>query len=158
MDPENYQIRKIVESDIQTLFKWATDPETRALSLHPEPILWDTHVEWFEKKINSSDASYWILEDLTKKPIGLVRFDFKGQTALISFNLDASERGQGLGALILAFGMDAVTLERGKVTFCAWVDEDNAPSIKSFLKNGFVPTGIELMNGKSFQVLQRESD
>lgn len=155
MNAAEYSVRKLTLQDEQLLFDWANDPDARAQALNPSPISWETHVEWFQKKVNSSDASYWIMKNTLNEPVGLVRFDFSDHVGLISFLLDKKHRGKGLSPLLLALGMEEVARERGAVTFRALVHPDNTPSLKAFLKNGFVPAGSEKHGDRSFQILQR---
>jgi RimJ/RimL family protein N-acetyltransferase len=93
--PEEY-LRKADYSDMELLFQWANDPETRANSFNSEPILFDDHKHWFSEKINSPNVVFFIYR-YEGRDIGQVRLDISDDTAIINYSIDPFFRGKGYG-------------------------------------------------------------
>jgi UDP-2,4-diacetamido-2,4,6-trideoxy-beta-L-altropyranose hydrolase len=72
-DGTNAWLRRAGAEDARLWFKWANDPAVRTNGFHPDPILWETHLEWFERHRHSADSRLWIGFDLDQQPLGYVR-------------------------------------------------------------------------------------
>lgn len=131
-------LRHAEYQDKDFLLDLANDPIHRHFSFHSEPIQKESHETWFRKKQNSEESQIYILEDQkNSKAIGQIRFDLKESIAHIDFALIPTERGKGLGSLLLKLGTQKIKNERHWSHFQATVFEENIRSQKSFLKAGF---------------------
>lgn len=130
-------IRKANEQDTDIVFQWANDPMAREMSFSNQPIPYDTHLEWFTKKINNTASSYYIFEN-ENKAVAQIRFDVKESEAILSYSISPAERGKSLGVWILAEGIRYLTQENSAIrTVVGFVKETNIASCKSFEKLRF---------------------
>jgi RimJ/RimL family protein N-acetyltransferase len=123
------------------IWQWANDPEVRAVSFAPEPIAYADHVEWFETRLADIDCRMYIAEDITADghpaPVGQVRFERKGQQAVISVSLDRQFRARGHGARIIELACRAYLAATDTQIINAYIKADNAASLAAFKKAGF---------------------
>jgi RimJ/RimL family protein N-acetyltransferase len=89
-------LRRADYSDMELLYQWANDPETRANSISSESIIFDEHKRWFKEKLNDANVLFFIFHD-GKQNIGQVRIDIKENTAIINYSIAPSFRGKGYG-------------------------------------------------------------
>ena len=138
-------VREATQEDAHLYFEWANDPIVRQMSFHTDPIQWDDHINWFNTKINSSLSHLLICYQRTT-PIGQVRFDIlEGGQAEIDISIAKDFRGQGLGEAMLDAAMEYERCMNGIDSFVAEVKEENLPSMRMFLANGF--TQSKKING-----------
>lgn len=123
--------------DARVLWRLANDPLVRASSFHPEPIVWDDHVEWLSGKLNTGMTVIYLLTK-GEQMVGQVRYDqVDDSTAEIDFAVDAQFRGFGLGTFalintrVLACRVLAVSRVNGVVR------QNNWASVRAFEKAGF---------------------
>lgn len=122
------RFRKITKEDVDIIFSWANDPLTRSQSFSSEPIKYESHVEWFNKKISDKKCLFLIGIDDENEPVGSVRLDLmeeepdkaswnvikdkaddKGNVSgnndvyrfLISYQISPQKRGMGYGNEII---------------------------------------------------------
>jgi RimJ/RimL family protein N-acetyltransferase len=135
--PEEY-LRKASYSDMELLFKWANDPETRANSINSDPISFDGHKRWFNEKINHPNVLFYIYHN-GNQDIGQVRFDIVDDTAEISYSVAASFRGQGYGQRMMLLAENEVKNNYPNIKWLqASVKNGNMPSYNIFKKLGYV--------------------
>ena len=150
--PTVLRLRKVCQADCQSLFAWANDPEVRQRSIHTSSISWDTHVAWFAHKQEDSNCLHFIAESVEGLPVGQIRFDIRTveteqQEAEISLSLDVNQRGKGYGVLLITEGMTALFQSAPVRWAHAWVQPDNLPSQRAFLRAGFSFIGLEIKGG-----------
>lgn len=104
-------LRKATEADAEMLFRWRNEPETRANSFHTEPIPYEEHVAWLAGALLNPAQEIYIFCD-SDVPIGQVRLSVKGDTATISYSIDAAYRAQGYGQVMLQC-VENLCAERG---------------------------------------------
>lgn len=130
-------LRHAIASDARCIFDWVNDPEVRRQSFSSDPITWENHLQWFEKKLQSQDTRFYILEK-KGQPVGQIRFDIRGQEAVIGYLLDAAWRGKGLGRIVLKKGVQALLQNRPDVNLIAGsVKQSNPASCRAFEKLHF---------------------
>jgi len=130
----NTNLRNVACSDISTLYEWANDPETRSNSFSQEPISFDNHKRWFEKKLNSDSVSFFIYHSCGED-IGQVRFEINGSIANINYSINPSHRGKGYGYKMLLLAENRMLGENKKIKcFTAEVKNENIASQKIFKK------------------------
>lgn len=135
------KLRHATARDCRMIWQWANDPDVRAVSFAPEPIAYADHVEWFETRLADTDCRMYIAEDITADghpaPVGQVRFERKGQQAVISVSLDRQFRARGHGARIIELACRAYLAATDTQIINAYIKADNAASLAAFKKAGF---------------------
>lgn len=134
---ENGSLRPVTAADAGLLFEWTNEAETRKNSFSSEPVLWDNHVRWLDKKIADNGCLFFIML-LGEEPVGTVRLDIdaKKQTGLISYSIDKRFRGQGLGSRMLVLAEEKAKAA-GLRYLVGEIKPENRASEKCFLKNGY---------------------
>lgn len=157
------QLRHARESDCKLLFDWANDPAARAASFHSASIRLEEHRRWFAEKLNNPLSLIYIGEDCSPnvagqdataqeaacpRPVGQVRFQLDGNSAVISVGVAPEFRGKGWGATLVSFATRAVARNRLIDRVDAFVKPQNAASIRLFQKTGFDNNGAADMAGQ----------
>jgi UDP-2,4-diacetamido-2,4,6-trideoxy-beta-L-altropyranose hydrolase len=109
-------IRQATEYDSQHLFEWRNHPTIRAVSKNSAPIAWEDHQRWLGAVMDDKDCEL-LIGISANQPVGVVRFDKKGDVAEVSIYLVPGGRfvGQGRNLLLSA----------------EWWLKANSPDIKS---------------------------
>ena len=146
-------IRRAVPADRDDLLCWRNDPATRAMARSSDPVSADEHARWFEAVLFDPQRHLFIGEEPGFK-VGMCRFDREPGTRLIevSINLNPLARGRGLSAQLLATAVAALPAPDA-LRLRATIRRDNLPSIRCFLRCGFVLAGRE----GDFEVYLRET-
>ena len=135
------KLRRATRKDCRLIWQWANDPEVRAVSFAPEPILYEDHVNWYETRLNDAGCCIYIADDIAEnsdmESVGQIRFDLNGQEAVISISLDRKFRGQGRGARIIELASRAFLETSDARIIHAYIKKDNATSLAAFKKAGF---------------------
>ena len=135
------KLRHANRKDCRMIWQWANDPDVRAASFAPEPIAYEDHVRWFETRLAKADCRMYIVEDVGDgghpAPLGQVRFERKGQAAVISVSLDRRFRARGLGARIIELAARTYLAATDTQIINAYVKTDNTASLAAFKKAGF---------------------
>jgi RimJ/RimL family protein N-acetyltransferase len=129
-------IRRATMEDAKTLWYWTNDPAVRRNSLNVDAVLWESHLVWLERKIESKDCLLLIAE-LEGVPVAMVRFDKKNAEATISISVAQGHRGHGLGKRAMAAGMELVLHTWELDQLRAYVKPENAGSLALFEGLGF---------------------
>ncbi len=131
------RLRRISASDIDLIYGWANDSETRKNSFNSEPIPYEDHCRWFAKKLADKNVGYYILCD-GDTPVGQIRYEIDGKTALTNYGISSEYRGRGLGKAIVPLGEQRVLAEFPEVSrIIAYVKKDNIASAKIFRGLGY---------------------
>jgi UDP-2,4-diacetamido-2,4,6-trideoxy-beta-L-altropyranose hydrolase len=97
-------LRRVNIDDLDVTFQWATNSQIRLYSYTEHVISYEEHSLWFHNKLDDNGSIYLVAE-LNSQKIGSVRFDVKGEEAVISYLLDPEFHGKGLGKAILCEGI-----------------------------------------------------
>lgn len=99
----NIGIRIVNESDSPKLFEWRNHQTIRAVSKNSALIAWTDHQSWFAK-VQADKTRALLIGEIDNEPVGIVRFDQSGETALVSIYLipDSGFKGQGRNLLLRA--------------------------------------------------------
>lgn len=158
-----YLLREAVPSDCRLLYDWRMDPVTRAGSFGHDTFPYEEHEKWFRKLMadpcrkqfillrmpaagssaaeqpgaaqTAADSTEAVLPAAT--PAAQLRLDLSGQEAEISYSVAASERGKGLGTLLIQMAVSHARNVSGIRTLTAEVLPDNTASRRIFEKCGF---------------------
>ena len=141
------RLRVANRQDRKLLWEWANDPEVRAVSFHSDPIPWEDHVRWFDRKLGDENCVLYIATDDHDRPVGQVRFDLDAQKATVSISLGREFRGQGFGSRVLLAACREFFCLRRRDMIHAWVKPENDASLRAFHKVGFADHARETVNG-----------
>lgn len=134
-------LRDASKDDALLLFEWVNDKDVRLNSIDQDNVIWENHLKWFEKKLNSKDTFIYILTD-GKINYGQIRIDNDNHWWTIDYSIDVNYRGKGFGSLIVN-----LLIEKYKIfNFKAFVKKSNLSSIHVFVKLNFNEVKGELEN------------
>lgn len=102
-------LRPVKPEDMDLLYEWVNEEETRKNAFHSEPIPYENHVKWFHN-ILQSDQVLQYLYIYNEEPIGQVRLNLNENSALIDYSISKPHRGQGHGKHILRLAEDTVKM------------------------------------------------
>ena len=124
-------LRPASTEDIEQVYYWQCQPETRKYALTSEKPTWDTHKVWMQKKLESVQNYFYIIQaGDTKESVGVIRLDrIKNAEYLLSIFISPEYFGQGIAKSALSFVDDI----HQHVTLHATVMENNAASQQLFI-------------------------
>jgi UDP-2,4-diacetamido-2,4,6-trideoxy-beta-L-altropyranose hydrolase len=137
------RLRLVRESDLRLLFEWVEDPVARAASFHSAAISWEEHARWFAERLQDQHSVIYIGENAVEEPVGVVRFQIKDDSAVLSVNVAKESRGKGWGRELIAFSTRSLVRTRAVRRVDAFVKPDNRASVHLFEASGFRRTGKE---------------
>lgn len=147
-------IRIAASPDVDLLFNWANDKTVRENALNPEKIEYDSHVNWYNKQLESKDSFIYIFSD-DNRDVGMVRFNIAEKKAVITFSLNQKSRGKGYGKAMLRLAMLQLLKDLKDFTvFVAEVSVENSASNKIFLSLGYILTRKRYFKGKEFNLYE----
>ena len=123
--------------DLEDLFEWRNDEDTREASFNTNEIDINEHDKWFKGSLVNPEKNIFIICDKNCNKLGQIRFDRKGDSAELSITINPNYRNQGIGTLVLTkaskYYLDNFTVKKlvGKVK------TSNIASLKAFEKAGF---------------------
>jgi UDP-2,4-diacetamido-2,4,6-trideoxy-beta-L-altropyranose hydrolase len=150
------KLRLVREGDCRLLFDWAVDPAARAASFHTATISWEGHVRWLSERLQDRESVIYIGENAVGDPVGMVRFEIKGESAVLSVNVAREFRGVGWGRGLIAFATRSLVRARSVRRIDAFVKPENDTSVRLFDGIGFRRAGIERVAGQDALLFARE--
>ena len=130
-------VREAIESDASLYFEWANDSVVRQMAFNSEPILWENHLSWFNRKIKSPDALLLLCYN-DESTVGQVRFEMnEKREAEIDISIAKECRGKGFGKAMLKAAIDYAHNMKGYDSFVSLVKLANLPSQRMFISTGF---------------------
>lgn len=145
--------------DVDLFFAWANDPVTRQNSYNQTAIDYNTHVNWFQKKIKSVGTVIYVFQNEKNEPVGQVRFDLNEITGdyLISISIDAKHRGNGYASEMLNKSSEDLLSVHPRSRIIAHVFVSNEASYRSFLKANYKLMEQKEISGVNSYILERNS-
>jgi RimJ/RimL family protein N-acetyltransferase len=131
------RLRPATQEDDYLLWKWANDPNVRAVSFSTEPIPWDNHLNWLSSTLSNPDRVIYIAIDDKNNLIGQVRFDIENNEATISVSVDHRYRGMGYGSTIIWLASQKLFDNQDVNIIHSYIKPENEISRHSFVKAGF---------------------
>ena len=131
------RLRPAEEKDCKLLWEWANDPEVRAASFCQDFIPWEQHVSWFQSRLRDQNTRIMMAMNSHQVEIGTVRFNLKGNRAVVSISLDQRARGKGQGSAILRMAVNELFRSSDAIAVDAYVKPHNEASQKLFEKTSF---------------------
>jgi RimJ/RimL family protein N-acetyltransferase len=144
-DPSNEVLLELSlakKEDMMITFEWASNPYLRKYSPNNNSIPFQTHQNWFLKKLQDPACRFYIVK-VDGKPAGTCRLDFVNSNAIaeISYLLDPEYHGKGLGLKTIEELVKKAKLELSsglpKIKLIAKVHKKNVASLLIFEKTGF---------------------
>jgi UDP-2,4-diacetamido-2,4,6-trideoxy-beta-L-altropyranose hydrolase len=148
-------IRQATEDDLLTYFHWANEAETRRQAIHSDFIELETHRQWFNRKIKSTNDFLFIFEQ-DGQPVGQVRFEAEADHYVISFSVDTHFRGKGLGTTLIKMSLEALQQTLGRrPKVKAYVKPVNTASLQVFRQNAFIAKGRATIEDVVLEVFEK---
>ncbi len=132
--------RVATADDARFVWRVNNQPDVRAQSISTESIPWDSHVAWYARKLADPSCIFFIAVS-EGEPIGVIRFETAGATAIISIALDAQQRGKGFGTELLSLATAEFLRTASASVVVASVRPENVASSRAFRAAGYVPLG-----------------
>ncbi len=100
---EQLSLRKATQEDAKMLFEWKNEALTRKNSFSSEPVPWESHIAWFEKKLKDENCLFYIMCE-NGADVGTFRIEIDPETAtgLMHVTVDKDCRGNHTVQRILA--------------------------------------------------------
>ena len=145
------------ESDVDKYFTWANDPLVRVHSYHQQTISYDSHVNWFNSKINNKNFVFYFFENDQNEAIGQVRIETNSNETVIGVSIDAQHRGFGYGSKMLRMACRHYAKNHQNDSIIAYIKKVNIASKVIFEKAGFVfDNNIEMNGVESFRYIYHD--
>jgi UDP-2,4-diacetamido-2,4,6-trideoxy-beta-L-altropyranose hydrolase len=136
---DGVRVRRATMADARLLWRWANDPETRGVSLNPQPIPYPDHARWLRERL--SDRSCLLLIGRNGAgPLGQVRFDGREANAEVSISVAPEHRGT-VGGLLLDSAVRRFRRFLPQANLVAQVKIENGASRRLFESAGFQLVG-----------------
>ncbi len=130
-------LRKATTDDMDILYQWANDTETRRNSFNQHVISREEHEAWFAGMMSDPNRIQYILTD-GDISVGQLRIDISKDVAEISYSIAPNERGKGYGHRIIDRAKQEIESEYPFIKILkASVKPNNIASISCFENNGF---------------------
>ena len=133
--------RKAILKDMKLFYIWVNELEVRKNSLNKKKISWNSHKNWFKKKIQNKKSILYVFEK-KDSAVGQVRFDKQNKIVKISFSICEKFRGRGLGKKMLSMAIKKYKPGK-KIILIGEVKPKNLSSIKIFRSMGFTGNLID---------------
>lgn len=139
-DQDNYiiSITPASTKDSKDIWTWRNDEQTRLMSITTEEVNWETHSAWYDKSLTNPNRHLYV-GILDGEKIGMCRFDIdiESNTAEVSINLNPKYRGKNLSNKLLIKSIEEFLIIK-KIPVTSTIKKVNKPSIKCFIKSGFL--------------------
>lgn len=157
-EEEGFYLRKAIATDSELVFKLSNDPVVRQQSINKNPIPWEKHLQWFNRRIDDNNYLFLLAFDKDDKFIGQIRFQIEDTLATVSISITKEFRGKGLSKKIIKVACSKLFNEHNLKLIYAYILPDNHASINGFKSAGFTQVGEENINGEKYLkfVLKRE--
>jgi RimJ/RimL family protein N-acetyltransferase len=137
MYPLNINLREAEQADCHNIYAWRNAEEIRRHIFDKEISPFETHQQWFQNSLQNKDQVILIGES-NDKPVGVLRYDFAGQKALISVYLIPGQQPTGAGSQLIQAGSRWLKRNHPEIKkIHAEILGENIASIKAFEKAGY---------------------
>lgn len=140
-------LRPAQPDDQQNLFSWRNHPNVRQFSLQQAEINWEAHCQWLQNTLKNP-LRILLIGEIHRQAIGVLRYDLKESSALVSIYLVPTEMGKGYGTPLLKAGHQWLTSNQPAVSrIHAEITPENIASVKTFEKAGYQPSSTQTPQG-----------
>lgn len=144
------RLRAACAEDARLLWEWANDPDVRSASFSSAPIVWESHVAWFEERLSRDASVILIAENEDGRPCGQIRFEQRPDGDWeVDVSIEKTMRRRGLARLLIALGVREMLRLYPGATIHALVKSENAASAKAFEKANFTAVGTAQKRGST---------
>ncbi len=137
MVTEKIHFRFAKESDTDLYYKWSNDTVVRNNSYNQDEITFESHVKWFNSKLQSPACFFYLFLNEENNPIGQVRIDNNGKETVIGISIDENFRGKKLGSILIKMASEDYLKKHASEIIVAYIKQENSASYHSFIKAGF---------------------
>jgi len=123
--------------DVRRLYEWRNEAETCAASFNTAPIVYEDHLRWFENKVVDPKTRFLIATLADGRAVGYARFDLKGDEAEIHLSIDKTQRGKGIGTVLIRTAAEFAVTELHVRRVAARIKANNEVSLAAFSRAGF---------------------
>lgn len=131
----SWGLRPASEEDCVTYFRWVNDAAVRESSLERGEITWSTHQNWFFDCLTNREK-VMLVAQISELPVGQIRFEKFADGVRLSYSVDSSQRGRGIGRWLVEEGIRALAGQLGGPVI-AEVRKNNEASARVFQSLGF---------------------
>ncbi|RLQ96778.1 GNAT family N-acetyltransferase [Falsibacillus albus] len=137
-----FTIRKLTPQDVDLVYEFSTEAQTRKMSLNQNSIPYASHLVWYGSFLKSANVGLIVEEhDI---PIAFFRVASDGE---VSITLNKDYRSKGLSHLIVNQSIHTSREFFTPELYIAFIRPENTPSIKCFTKAGFKQNGEQIVRG-----------
>lgn len=145
---KHFHMRRVNGRDCRDIWLWRNTLQARGASFHSDPIAYEDHEHWFQRKLEDPCCLLWMAQSGDKK-IGYVRHDIDGGRAVHSILLNPQFYGMGLGARVIrSADREFVRLQNALRVVYAEIQDHHRASIHAFQKAGYRLKERIVKNGK----------
>lgn len=143
----------------QIYFHWVNDPSVRKNAFNSDPVIWQEHCNWFDRKLSDPDCHMWVLLTRSGLPVGQIRLEPVKGEHLIAFSIDQLFRARGLGTILLERMLAEICRIKTVKRVVGEVKAGNKASVSAFRKTGvFRETVDEARNVHVFSLSDCETE
>jgi len=137
LTPSDILIRLAEDKDCENIFHWRNAEETRRSIFRPEMISWKDHLNWFRSTLTNPHRQL-LIGEIDQNPVGVLRYDFDNEEAVISIYLVPGLSNKGLGTALIGCGNQWIQTHFLNIRrVMAEVLPSNKGSLKAFKNVGF---------------------
>lgn len=135
--PPQFSIRRAVIDDCDSIYDWRNAEETRRYIFDAKSIPLETHRIWFCDILKNPNRIL-LIGEIENKPVGVLRYDFSGNEALISVYLVPGGQGQGVGSQLIRRGSQWIRRNYPHIRIInAEIFKENIASLRAFESAGY---------------------
>lgn len=135
--PPQIIIRPADLDDCDDIYEWRNAEETRRYIFDAEPIPLETHRLWYRRTLDNPNRIL-LIGEIDSKPVGVLRYDFSGEEALISVYLVPGGQGQGVGSELIRRGSCWLREKHPEIKIVnAEIFPENVASLRAFESAGY---------------------
>lgn len=135
--PPQISIRRTTIDDCDSMYEWRNAEETRRYIFDAQAIPLETHRIWFANTLNNPNRIL-LIGEVDNKPVGVLRYDFSGDEALISVYLVPGGQGQGVGSHLISSGSQWLRVNYPHIRIInAEIFKENIASLRAFEAAGY---------------------
>lgn len=137
LSPPQITIRRVVNDDCDSIYEWRNAEETRRYIFNDKQIPLEAHRNWFQSTLKNPDRVL-LIGEIDNKPVGVLRYDFFGNEALISVYLVPGGQGKGIGSQLIRSGSQWIKVNYSNIkSINAEIFKENVSSLRAFESAGY---------------------
>jgi UDP-2,4-diacetamido-2,4,6-trideoxy-beta-L-altropyranose hydrolase len=149
MNPPHLRLRPIGPGDCRLIWQWANDPDRLAMAFSSEPIVWETHLAWFDARLVDPNTRMFLFIDESGEAAAQVRFEIDAAgDAEVDVTVAPEKRGEGVGPEALRLGTAELFAVSRAVRTVAHIKPENAASQRAFAHAGYRAAGTVRFKGR----------